>query len=91
MKNDGAAEGANIIQHPRDVKAALERMRMTDAPKLVTKCQGLSKDAESAISRASSVSCKQAIMNLACQQNSGTLYTSHISRQCPLQGAVMKF
>ena len=94
---DGAAEGANVIHHPKKTQEELnlhkpwkEKLAISKGAgnnsQTMHKCRGLNKETLSAINRAHTDQCKQEITNIACKQKAGLLYPSHIPRFCPLQG-----
>lgn len=49
-------------------------------------CEIKSKEALSAVNRATTQECKQSIANISCLTDSGKLYPAHLPSFCPLKG-----
>ena len=55
--------------------------------KFEVKCEDLHPDAESAITRAKSVECKQKLMDISCRHQQQSMFPASLPRFCPLKGA----
>ena len=52
-------------------------------------CTNISKDAQSAVSRAKTLQCKQKLADIACQHSKKSMFAESLPRYCPLKGEYM--